>query len=103
MNTIETHIDYLRGIASNIPECCVRFFVQQVIDGNLTHINYDTNEARGIHKDIEELRDGVIYTTRDVPVGHPMKKCEYVACDDCFAKIMAGTLQPNETCRCVYD
>jgi len=90
VNTIETHIDYLHGIASNIPECCVRFFVQKRMAGNSLHISYDTNEARGTH-DV------------DVTDGHPMKACRYVACDDCFTKIMAGTIQPNETCRCVYD
>lgn len=73
------HYDF--GIHSNIPECCIQFYIEKVEQG-----------VEGI---------GAIYRPEYFIELDKFIDIRYVTCNDCHEKVLAGTYIPNmiHSCR----
>jgi hypothetical protein len=72
------HYDF--GIHSNIPKCCVRFYVDMVTQGE-EHI-------------------GLKYRPEYFHELDKYLNIRYVTCDECHDKVMSGTYTPNKVHSC---
>lgn len=78
MDISKFHYEF--GIHSNIPECCVKFYVEKVKRGE---------------KNIGMKYRPEYFTDIDKYVN-----IRYVTCNECHAKVIAGTYIPNKIHSC---
>lgn len=71
---------YHFGIHSNIPECCVNFYIEK--------------KEQGI------ISVGTIYRPEYFENLDKFLNIRYVPCDECHEKILAGTYIPNKIHSC---
>lgn len=95
--TAEQHRAY--GLHSNIPACCVDWWVAEHRKDDGTHVWHAGKLRCLVHKNCGWRPAGAIMDAR----GLPKLTCQYVLCPKCHAEVANGVRVPNELHLCSND